>query len=132
MSASIIENVFDDLFIIIKKKELGTVLQLWCKKHLWVKGSLSKFFVWFIEINFRYIFRNYHFTVHKQCHSFARYNIYIYINQYTRTTISQDVQTRFSVSWAFAKFLSKIKGNFWRECCIHDTGTVLKNSFYFR
>ena len=30
-----------------------------------------------------------------------------------RTTISQDVQTRFSVQLAFAKFLSKIKGNFW-------------------
>ena len=29
-----------------------------------------------------------------------------------RTTISQDVQTRFSVQLAFAKFLSKIKGNF--------------------
>ena len=29
-----------------------------------------------------------------------------------RTTISQDVQTRFSMLLAFAKFLSKIKGNF--------------------
>ena len=29
-----------------------------------------------------------------------------------RTTISQDVQTRSSVQLAFAKFLSKIKGNF--------------------
>ena len=29
-----------------------------------------------------------------------------------RTTISQDVQTQFSVQLAFAKFLSKIKGNF--------------------
>ena len=29
-----------------------------------------------------------------------------------RTTISQDVQTRFPVQLAFAKFLSKIKGNF--------------------
>ena len=29
-----------------------------------------------------------------------------------RTTISQDVQTRFPVKMAFAKFLSKIKGNF--------------------
>ena len=28
-----------------------------------------------------------------------------------RTTVSQDVQTRFSVQLAFAKFLSKIKGN---------------------
>ena len=30
-----------------------------------------------------------------------------------RTTVSQDVQTWFSVQLAFAKFLSKIKGNFW-------------------
>ena len=30
----------------------------------------------------------------------------------TRTTVSQDVQTRFSVQLAFAKFLSKIKVNF--------------------
>ena len=29
-----------------------------------------------------------------------------------RTTISQDVQTRFPVQLAFAKLLSKIKGNF--------------------
>ena len=29
-----------------------------------------------------------------------------------RTTISQDVQTPFPVQLAFAKFLSKIKGNF--------------------
>ena len=29
-----------------------------------------------------------------------------------RTTISQDVQTRFPVQLAFAKFLSRIKGNF--------------------
>ena len=30
----------------------------------------------------------------------------------SRTTVSQDVQTRFPVQLAFAKFLSKIKGNF--------------------
>ena len=29
-----------------------------------------------------------------------------------RTTVSQDMQTRFPVELAFAKFLSKIKGNF--------------------
>ena len=29
-----------------------------------------------------------------------------------RTTVSQDVQTQFPVQLAFAKFLSKIKGNF--------------------
>ena len=32
--------------------------------------------------------------------------------QNSRTTVSQDVQTRFPVQLAFAKFLSKIKGNF--------------------
>ena len=31
---------------------------------------------------------------------------------YPRNTVSHDVQTRFSVQLAFAKFLSKIKGNF--------------------
>ena len=31
----------------------------------------------------------------------------------SRTTISQDVQTWFSVQLAFSKFLSKIKGNIW-------------------
>ena len=31
---------------------------------------------------------------------------------FPRTTVSQDVQTRFLVQLAFAKFLSKIKGNF--------------------
>ena len=30
----------------------------------------------------------------------------------SRTTVSQDVQTRFPVQLAFAKFLPKIKGNF--------------------
>ena len=33
-------------------------------------------------------------------------------SQEPRTTVSQNVQTRFSVQLAFAKFLSKIKGNF--------------------
>ena len=32
---------------------------------------------------------------------------------WARTTVSQDVQTWFPVQLAFAKFLSKIKGNFW-------------------
>ena len=32
--------------------------------------------------------------------------------QVAMTTVSQDVQTRSSVQLAFAKFLSKIKGNF--------------------
>ena len=35
--------------------------------------------------------------------------VYTYI---LRTTVLQDVQTRFSVQLAFDKFLSKIKGNF--------------------
>ena len=36
----------------------------------------------------------------------------IYCKAQPRTTVSQDVQTRFSVQLAFAKFLSKIKENF--------------------
>ena len=56
----------------------------------------------------------------------------VQVGLHPRTIVSQDVQTRFSVQMAFAKFLSKIKGNFLRECCIHDTGTVLKISLYFR
>ena len=48
----------------------------------------------------------------------------------TRTTVSQDVQTWISVHLAFAKFLSKIKGNFWGSAeAIHDTGTVFNFSF---
>ena len=39
----------------------------------------------------------------------------------SRTTISQDVQTRFFVQLAFAKFLSKIKGNFYYSASIMDT-----------
>ena len=35
-----------------------------------------------------------------------------WIVSWPRTTVSQDVQTRFPVQLAFAKFLSKIKGNF--------------------
>ena len=35
-----------------------------------------------------------------------------YFNKQPKTTISQDVQTRFPVQLAFAKFLSKIKRNF--------------------
>ena len=37
----------------------------------------------------------------------------VWFEMETRTTVSQDVQTRFPVQLAFAKFLSKIKGNFW-------------------
>ena len=42
-------------------------------------------------------------------------NIHISIRKYiyrSRTTLSQDAQTQSSVQLAFAKFLSKIKGNF--------------------
>ena len=35
-----------------------------------------------------------------------------YYGSYARTTISLDVQTRFPVQLAFAKFISKIRGNF--------------------
>ena len=45
----------------------------------------------------------------------------------SRTTISQDVQTRFPVQLAFAKFLSKIKGNF--ESSIMDTALPQKIPF---
>ena len=37
--------------------------------------------------------------------------VFRYIRE-SRTTILQDVQSRFSVQLAFAKFLSKIKGKF--------------------
>ena len=50
---------------------------------------------------------------------------FIYLSRTTKyMSISQDVQTQFSVQLAFAKFLSKIK------CCILDTGTVLKISLF--
>ena len=45
------------------------------------------------------------------------------------TTVSQDVQTRFSVLLAFAKFLSKIKGNFQYSASIMDT--ALPQNFFF-
>ena len=35
-----------------------------------------------------------------------------FCSSWARTTVSLDVQIRFSVQLAFAKFLSKIKGNF--------------------
>ena len=50
----------------------------------------------------------------------------------SRTTISQDVQTRFPVQLAFAKFLSKIKGNFYYSASIMDTTLPQKFSLYFR
>ena len=40
------------------------------------------------------------------------YELKILFMQKSRTIISQDVQTRFPVQLAFAKFLSKIKENF--------------------
>ena len=40
-----------------------------------------------------------------------------------RTTVSQDVQTLFSVQLAFAKFLSKINGNFLMQCQYHGYST---------
>ena len=45
------------------------------------------------------------------------------------TTISQDVQTRFSVQLAFAKFLSKIKDNFQYSASIMDTALTQKFPF---
>ena len=52
-------------------------------------------------------------------------------NNNSRTTISQDVQTRFSVQLAFAKFLSKIKGNF-ITVLYHGYSTPSKISLYSR
>ena len=62
----------------------------------------------------------------------TKVKISIVIIPKSRTTISQDMQTRFPVQLAFANFLPRIKGNFLKECCIHDTGTVLKIPLYFR
>ena len=46
-----------------------------------------------------------------------------------KTTLSQDVQTRSSVQLAFAKFLSRIKGNFKYSASIMDTALAQKFSF---
>ena len=49
------------------------------------------------------------------CHAYAGTyigNYSVTFNCTARTTVSRDVQTRFSVQLAFAKFLSKIKRNF--------------------
>ena len=46
-----------------------------------------------------------------------------------RTTISQDVQTRFSVQFAFAKFLSKIKGILKYSASTIDTALPQKFPF---
>ena len=43
-----------------------------------------------------------------------------------RTTMSQDVQTRFPVQLALAKFLSKIKENFKCSASIMDTALIQK------
>ena len=47
----------------------------------------------------------------------------------SRTTVSQDVQTWFSVHLAFAKFLSKIKKFFKYSASIMDT--ALTHKFFF-
>ena len=47
----------------------------------------------------------------------------------SRTTVSQDVQTRFSVQLALAKFLCKIKGNFQYSASIMDTALPQKFPF---
>ena len=46
-----------------------------------------------------------------------------------RTTLLQDVQTRFSVHLAFAKFLSKIKEKFLFSASIMDTALPQKFPF---
>ena len=45
--------------------------------------------------------------------AFFCYKYQFNIMYFARSTVSQDVQTRFPVQLAFAKFLSKIKENFW-------------------
>ena len=49
----------------------------------------------------------------------------------SRTTVSQDVQTRFSVQSAYDKFLFKIKGIL-IQCQYHRYSTPSKIFFYFR
>ena len=46
-----------------------------------------------------------------------------------RTTVSQDVQTRFPVRLAFAKFLPKIKEIFYFSASIMDTSLTQKFPF---
>ena len=53
-------------------------------------------------------------------------------NSYKPRTILQDVQTRFSVQLAFAKFLSKIKEYFQYSASIMDTAHPSKISLYSR
>ena len=55
-----------------------------------------------------------------------RESAYILIS---RTTLSQDVQTRSSVQLAFAKFQSKIKENF--QYCVRIMDTALPQKFLF-
>ena len=47
------------------------------------------------------------------CTRIHSFKYFILLKLLSRTTLSQDVQTRFPVQLAFAKFLSKIKGSFW-------------------
>ena len=60
------------------------------------------------------------------CLNSVPYRCYMYVS---RTTVSQDVQTWYSVQLAFAKFLSKIKENFWYSDSIIDT--PLTQKFHF-
>ena len=53
-------------------------------------------------------------------------------NPKPRTTLSQDVQTWFSVQLAFAKFLSRIKEIFLIHCQYHGYSIHSKSSLYFR
>ena len=49
-----------------------------------------------------------------------------------RTTISLDVQTLFCVQLAFARFLSRIEGNFLIQCQYHGYSTPPKIFLYSR
>ena len=69
------------------------------------------------SVNIFNTFINYQFI----CHKYTMHFLNTWISRKPRTTVSQDVQTRFSVQLAFTKFLFKIKGNFWYSASIMDT-----------
>ena len=68
---------------------------------------ISKHFHIRVKINGIHLLQWTSFIIQKKLSEYSN----CHINE-PSTTVSQDVQTRFSVQLAFAKFLSKIKGNF--------------------
>ena len=60
-------------------------------------------------------------------------DVYLFIYTYVKDYCITGRANVISVPLAFAEFPSKIKWNFWVSAVsMHDTGTVLKNSLYFR